>query len=105
MNILSVMNDGINNIDNGRVSLAQIQPTGKIDVGGKRFYDRLKAAVKDVNNRQIVADDATEQVIKGKLGIHDGMLRIQEADISLRLLIQVRGKAMEAYKEIIKMPV
>ncbi|OQY13462.1 MAG: flagellar hook-basal body complex protein FliE [Desulfobacteraceae bacterium 4572_19] len=96
--------NGISSVGN-RVSLAQIQPPGRVATGEKGFYDRLKTAVKDVNNRQIIADESTQQVIQGKLGIHEGMLKIQEADISLRLLIQVRGKAMEAYKEIIKMPI
>jgi flagellar hook-basal body complex protein FliE len=44
-------------------------------------------------------------VVKGELGIHEGMISISEADISLRYLVQVRAKVMAAYNEIIKMPI
>lgn len=69
------------------------------------FSTRLNAAVKDVNSKQNTADDSIEQVIKGELGIHEGMLALEKADTSLRLLVQVRGKVMEAYKTIINMQI
>jgi flagellar hook-basal body complex protein FliE len=37
------------------------------------------------------------------MGIHEGMLAISKADISLRLLLQVRNKVLEAYREISRM--
>ena len=48
-------------------------------------------------------NDAMEQVSRGSMGIHEGMLAISKADLSLRLLIQVRNKVMEAYREISRM--
>ena len=69
------------------------------------FSKRLSAAVKDVNSKQNIADDSIEKVIQGEMGIHEGMLDIGKADTSLRLLVQVRGKVMEAYKTIINMQI
>ena len=70
---------------------------------GSGFGDRLKQAVEAVNDQQLDADSATEQVIQGTMGIHEGMLAVSKADISLRLLLQVRNKVMEAYREITRM--
>ncbi|WP_027358020.1 flagellar hook-basal body complex protein FliE [Desulforegula conservatrix] len=70
---------------------------------GINFMDRLKSAMSDVNNRQVVADTASEQVVQGKMGIHEGMMAVQEADVSLRYMLQVRGKTVEAYREIMRM--
>ena len=67
------------------------------------FTHRLKQAVGEVNRLQFSADDAMEQVSRGSMGIHEGMLAISKADLSLRLLIQVRNKVMEAYREISRM--
>ena len=67
------------------------------------FADRLRHAIQETNQSQLEADKSIEQVVHGTLGIHEGMLKIQEADISLRLLLQVRAKVMEAYREIIHM--
>ena len=69
----------------------------------KGFAHRLKHAVGEVNHLQISADNAMEQVTEGSMGIHEGMIAISKADISLRLLIQVRNKVMEAYREISRM--
>ncbi|MBF0120694.1 MAG: flagellar hook-basal body complex protein FliE [Desulfobacterales bacterium] len=68
------------------------------------FSDRLKKALKEVNNLQVVGDASSEDVIKDKLGIHEGMMALQEADMSLRLMLQVRSKVIEAYKEVMRMP-
>lgn len=67
------------------------------------FADKLRNAIHETNQSQLEADNSIEQVVQGTLGIHEGMLKIQEADISLRLLLQVRAKVMEAYREIIHM--
>ncbi len=93
----------INSLNN--ISTNNVTNKSKVTPAGPDFSDRLKSAMTDVNVKQHVADDSIEQVIQDKLGVHEGMLAVQEADISLRLLVQVRTKVMEAYKEIMHMPV
>ncbi len=93
----------INSINN--ISTNNVTNKNKVTPSGPAFSDRLKSAMTDVNVKQHVADDSIEQVIQDKLGVNEGMLAVQEADISLRLLVQVRTKVMEAYKEIMHMPV
>lgn len=69
------------------------------------FKQRMEAALKDVNTKQFIADDSIEKVIKGEMGIHEGMLAIGKAETSLKLLAQVRNKVMTAYNEIMRMQV
>lgn len=69
------------------------------------FSERLKAMLTDVNKKQHNADDSIQKVIRGDMDIHDGMISVTEADISLRYLVQVRSKVMQAYNEIIKMQI
>ncbi len=88
-----------------KISLHQEPLTTKIQRGDSSFAKRVKAAIEDVNLKQHQADTAIEQVINGELGIHEGMMALGKADTSLRLLTQVRGKVMDAYKEIIRMQV
>ncbi|MBW1697440.1 MAG: flagellar hook-basal body complex protein FliE [Deltaproteobacteria bacterium] len=78
-------------------------PPVRKNIADKGFSNRLKKALSEVNQLQIEADEAMEQVTKGTMGIHEGMLVISKADISLRLLLQVRNKVMEAYREISRM--
>lgn len=69
------------------------------------FGERLKAMLSDVNKKQHTADDSIQKVIRGDMDIHDGMISVTEADISLRYLVQVRSKVMAAYNEIVKMQI
>lgn len=94
----------INGIDN-RISL-HTEPVGsRVHRRDPAFAQRLKAAVSDVNDRQHTADDAVQAVIKGEMGIHEGMLALGKASTSLKLLAAVRNKAMTAYDEIKRMQV
>jgi len=70
---------------------------------GVSFSDRLKSAVGEVNSLQHISNDASEAVIRGELGVHEGMMALQEAELSLRFLNQVRSKAVAAYQEIMRM--
>ena len=88
-----------------KISLHSEPLANKIQKRDLSFAKRVKAAVEDVNLKQYQADTAIEQVINGELGIHEGMMALGKADTSLRLLTQVRGKVIEAYKEIIRMQV
>ena len=68
------------------------------------FGDVIKQAIKRVNDMQIRADQSVEQLLKGETGIHETMIAGQKADISLRVLLQIRNKVMDAYREVMRMP-
>jgi flagellar hook-basal body complex protein FliE len=75
----------------------------KTGTGSPGFSDVIKQAIKRVSDMEIQADQSIEQLLKGETGIHETMIALQKADISLRLLLQVRNKVMDAYKEIMRM--
>jgi len=75
----------------------------KTRTGRKNFGDVIKQAIKQVNDMEIQADQSIEQLLKGEAGVHETMMAVQKADISLRLLLQVRNKVMDAYREIMRM--
>lgn len=94
----------INGIDN-KISLHTEPVSSRIYRRDPAFVQRMKEAVSDVNDRQHIADDAVQSVIKGEMGIHEGMLALGRASTSLKVLAQVRNKAMTAYNEIMRMQV
>ncbi|MDY6906039.1 MAG: flagellar hook-basal body complex protein FliE [Thermodesulfobacteriota bacterium] len=69
------------------------------------FGQLLTDAVKNINDQQKMADKTAIQVVEGKVGIHEGMMTLAKADISMRAMLKVRTKVLEAYKEIMRMPV
>lgn len=96
--------NGISGIGNNRMIIGG-QPGITKENSGQSFADRLKDLLDDVNEKQHTADESSEKVIKGELGLHEGMLAVSEADMSFRYLVKVREKVMQAYNEIRKMPV
>lgn len=88
-----------------RISLNVEPLPEKISRRNPAFAQRLKAAVLDVNDRQRQADESIESVIKGEMGIHEGMQAVGRAETSLKILAQVRNKVMNAYNEIMRMSV
>lgn len=67
------------------------------------FSALLKDALKDVNNAQLTADDAVQKMLSGEnKDIHSTMIALQKADVSLKMMLEVRNKIMDAYQEILR---
>lgn len=74
--------------------------------GEKSFGNMLKNLVDEVKQSQETANHATEELAAGrKKDLHGAMLAMEQADISLRMLVQVRNKVIDAYREIMRMQV
>jgi len=67
------------------------------------FKKVLTESIGEVNNQLLQADEDTREMIAGKKDIHQAMISIEQAHISMRLLIQVRNKIISAYEEIMRM--
>lgn len=70
------------------------------------FGDMLQKSIDEVNRHQHEADRAVKEMVAGRnKNIHETMLTLERADTSLKMMMQVRNKVLEAYKEIMKMQV
>ena len=73
---------------------------------GTGFGDLLKHAVEQVNQIQHEATRLEDAVASGEnVNIHQAVIAGQKADLSFRLLMQVRNKLVEAYEEVMRMQV
>lgn len=65
------------------------------------FTDVLNNAVNKVNDSQVKANNDIEALIKGDdITMHEVMLSTQEAQISMQLMLEMRNKLYDAYKEL-----
>jgi flagellar hook-basal body complex protein FliE len=73
---------------------------------GGEFADMIKKSIESVNTKQVDADKAAVGLASGQhSNIHEVMIKMEEAEISLRLMVQMRNKVVEAYQEIMRMQV
>jgi flagellar hook-basal body complex protein FliE len=73
-------------------------------VQGKGFVDALKAFTGQVDAQIREADQKTQEFAVGKsYDLHEIMVSTEKADLSFRLLVQIRNKLLDAYQEIMRM--
>jgi flagellar hook-basal body complex protein FliE len=71
-----------------------------------KFFDELSKSFNSVNEMQKVSDKMALELASGKSeNIHETMLSITQAELSFNFLVQLRNKALEAYQDVMKMPV
>ena len=74
--------------------------------GPQSFTNVLKNSMDQVNTYQKQADTAIKEMVAGRnKNIHETMLTVERADSSLKLMMQVRNKVLDAYREIMRMQV
>jgi flagellar hook-basal body complex protein FliE len=73
---------------------------------GPSFQDMLKDAMHDVNNQQVQAYDAMQDIATGRVeNLQKAIQQIEEADLSLKLALETKNKAIAAYKQVMQMQV
>jgi flagellar hook-basal body complex protein FliE len=74
--------------------------------GGESFDSMLTKSLGEVNKSQVKAYDAMEQIATGKVdNLQKAVQQIEEAELSLKLALEVKNKALSAYKEVMRMQV
>lgn len=79
-------------------------PGAPDQAAGPSFSDVLRSALREVNDLQTKSDELTQKLALGDADIHTVMIAAQKAELALRLTISVRNKVLEAYQEIMRMP-
>jgi flagellar hook-basal body complex protein FliE len=70
------------------------------------FGQLMDDMVGKVSELQANADHSIQNLATGQgAGLHEVMLAVEKASVSFQFLTQVRNKAVEAYQEIMRMPV
>jgi len=67
------------------------------------FSNIINNAIKKVDKLENAADQSIVDMLQGKADIHETMVALQKSDISMRMFLAVRNKAIEAYREIMRM--
>ncbi|MCX8118298.1 MAG: flagellar hook-basal body complex protein FliE [Desulfobacterota bacterium] len=67
------------------------------------FKKVLSRSIEELNRLSEEANQKIEEMVLGEADIHEAMIAMEKAGISLRLMLQVRNKMIAAYEEIMRM--
>ncbi|MDY0116076.1 MAG: flagellar hook-basal body complex protein FliE [Sulfurimonadaceae bacterium] len=68
---------------------------------GEGFAEQLKSALKEVNTIQEQSEVAVADIATGQVkDLHQAALAIGKAETSMQLMLEIRNKALSAYKEL-----
>ena len=81
-------------------------PSEGVQIPKTSFIDHLQNGIDQVNASQKHSDQKANDLVTGKeQNIHETMLAATQAELNFNLMVQVRNKALEAYQEVMRMPV
>jgi len=70
---------------------------------GISFSDALKQALDSTNEEQVNSERAMADLATGNVqDLHQAAIAIGKAELSMKMMLEVRNKAISAYKEISK---
>lgn len=82
------------------------RPPAPPAAGAPTFGEALESALRGVDQGLVAADaQATAYVAGANVDLHNVIIDLQRADLNLRTMVQVRNKLLEAYKEVMRIPV
>ena len=93
----------LNTIENPGLSTPSTERAEKVD--GDGFGQTLQNAVQKLEGMQGEADTQAQALAQGEGNLHETMLALEKADVSMRVAMKVRNKILDAYNEVMRMPV
>lgn len=92
------------------VITSNIQPIGTQKVentqnrqDGLDFINTLKNSIQEVNAEQQTSEKALADMASGQVkDLHQAAIAINRAENSMKVMLEVRNKAINAYKEILR---
>lgn len=98
-NQFGIINNDIKHIaQNSNTSSPKVDPTK-----AKNFQDLLKGSIKELNQEQKSAEKALADMATGQIkDLHQAAIAIGKAETSMKVMLEVRNKAISAYKEILR---
>ena len=99
------MTSGISSLQN-ILQPSSTTAQSSVEKAEKGFGEIMSQTIKQVNEAQNRSDNSMQALETGNAQhLHEVMISTEEADLSLRMLVQMRNKALSAYVEIMRMQV
>ena len=86
-------------------SLSRVGRAAAAATSGPDFASQLGKLVNGVEDTASEANSAVSNMIDKTGDVHDAMIALQRAEMTLQLTVQIRNKLVQAYQEVMRMPI
>jgi len=84
----------------------QRQTENKPAEGQKDFGQTITDFIKAVNQAQVTSDSMSSDIIEGRSqNLHQAMAAMEEAKLSFQLMMEIRNRLLDSFKEIQRLQV
>ena len=94
------ISSGIGSISSGIGSIGGLSSSQPAQKSGE-FSTILNKTLSELNESQVAADKAVAELATGEItDLHQAAIAIGKAETSMKLMLEIRNKAISAYKEV-----
>jgi len=86
-----------------RPAASSVAPAGQ--GAGSDFAGKLGDLIEGVERSSAQANAAVNGMLTKSVDVHDAMIALQRSELSLQLTVQVRNKLVQAYQDVMRMPI
>ena len=72
---------------------------------GPAFGESLESMLRAVETTGTEANEAVTQMLTGHGDVHTALIALQHADTTFQLTVQIRNKLVQAYQDVMRMPI
>jgi flagellar hook-basal body complex protein FliE len=72
---------------------------------GQSFADFVTSFVDQAKGAGVAAESATAQAVNGTADLNEVVIAVSNAEVMLETVVTVRDRVIQAYQEILKMPI
>ncbi|SFV53441.1 Flagellar hook-basal body complex protein FliE [hydrothermal vent metagenome] len=95
------MINGINNASTAELLKQKNKATTSQNGAGSSFASHFQSALNEVNDLQVKSEEAMADIATGQVkDLHQAALAINKAEMSMKVMLEIRNKALNAYKEL-----
>jgi flagellar hook-basal body complex protein FliE len=73
--------------------------------GGIDFGEMLKEATEDVVDKLQAADAQSLEAVAGTASLDEVVMAVTQAEMALNTVVSIRDRVIQAYQEILRMPI
>ncbi len=80
-------------------------PAAAKPTGDSGFAESLESMLRAVESTGAEANDAVSRMLAGTGDVHTALIAMQQADTTFQLTVQIRNKLVQAYQDVMRMPI